>query len=467
MLLKLSKFFLYASVFCVLIVMTSAFFPFIGGKDYFFRLSVELALIFFVLWWAFEAANREVRGRFLEVVKTPIFIAVSFFVVAVMLSTIFAYDPHAAFWSNYERGEGAFQMLHYYVFFVLLAMFFKDRSSWRKLFGFSLIAAAGMVLYGLFANLGWANNFISPYQGGTVPLTWWGKLVEGRFEGSLGNPAYVAPYLLFAMFYAAYLWADGKFKNKLLAGVGYAALIATYLFFFVLSETRGAFIGLGVGVFAFLIYLAFSRAAWRKWLVPTFIVLAIAGGLLIHERNSVWLKKLPGGRLFDVALSDQTVQTRLWTWGSAIKGFEERPIFGWGLENFSNVFDKYFDPRHFVPGQNTETWFDRAHNIYFDYLVETGILGLVSYLGIYTAIFWQFFRKRSASESNASMSDSKHKQSVAGHGRSVMKNALLFSLLVAYLVQGLAIFDVLPMYINLFMVFAFSNYYLYGNEHHQ
>ena len=53
MFLKLSKFFLYASVFSVVVVMPSTFFPFIGGKYYFFRTAIELALISLMLWWAF------------------------------------------------------------------------------------------------------------------------------------------------------------------------------------------------------------------------------------------------------------------------------------------------------------------------------------------------------------------------------------------------------------------------------
>ncbi|MCL4437419.1 hypothetical protein M1513_00020 [Patescibacteria group bacterium] len=48
MFIKISKYCLYAALFSVLIVLPTTFFPFIGGKDYFFRVAVELALIF--LW---------------------------------------------------------------------------------------------------------------------------------------------------------------------------------------------------------------------------------------------------------------------------------------------------------------------------------------------------------------------------------------------------------------------------------
>src|SRR3989338_8350350 len=134
MLLKVSKILLHVSLLCVLVVMTTTFFPFIGGKDYFFRFSVELALIFAVLWWAFEAAPGACMRRFREMSRKPLFIAVSAFMLAFLLASIFANDPNAAFWSNYERGEGGFQMLHYYIFFALLVLLFDKKEDWLRFF---------------------------------------------------------------------------------------------------------------------------------------------------------------------------------------------------------------------------------------------------------------------------------------------------------------------------------------------
>ena len=127
MFLKLSKFFLYASVLSVLVVMTTTFFPFIGGKAYFFRVTIELSLIFTLFWWAFEAPVGEAWKRCKDMFQKPLFAAVSVFGLMFMLATLFALDKHAAFWSNYERGEGGFQMLHYYAFFFLLTFLFRER----------------------------------------------------------------------------------------------------------------------------------------------------------------------------------------------------------------------------------------------------------------------------------------------------------------------------------------------------
>ncbi len=447
MLLKLSRFFVYTAVFSVVVVLARTFFPFIGGKYYFFRICVELGIIFFALWWGFEASAGEVKKLFKPLLKNPLFILVSVFAIVFVLAALFADDPKVAFWSNYERGEGGFQMLHYYAFFLLLVLLFRDEQKWKTLFVYSLVAAALMIGYGLIAQLGSTGSitFISPY-GADPPPTFWGKLASARFQGSLGNPAYVAPYLMFAIFFALYLWL-APLTKKIWSwrGVGYIALALSFLFFFVLSQTRGALLGLGASLILYFLILALSRQNFRKPALLGLAIVLVAGGLLIANRNSGFVRALPGSRIFNISFGEQTVKTRLWTWGSAWRGFKDRPILGWGPENFSTVFDKHFDIRHYIPGQNSETWFDRAHGVLFDYLAETGILGLLAYIGIFAAFAWEFFKNG------------------LSNGRSPAAAALFPAILGGYLVQGLVLFDVLPIYLNIFIVLAMS-VYIFSHE---
>src|ERR1039458_4299147 len=94
---RIAKWYCYASVFCVLVVINSILFPFIGGKDYFFRWVVELGVIAFLLWWAFEAKEGEAERIVKAAFKKPIVRAVSIFVAACMLASIFGLDAHSAF----------------------------------------------------------------------------------------------------------------------------------------------------------------------------------------------------------------------------------------------------------------------------------------------------------------------------------------------------------------------------------
>ena len=452
MLLSFSKSFLYLSLFSVVVVMTSTFFPFIGGKYYLFRVAVEFSLICFLLWWAFEAGSEEdmkLRASLRRLFSSPLFLAVSAFVLTYLLASIFAYDPHAAFWSNYERGEGGFQMLHYYVFFVLLVLLLKRWSDWRMVFYLSLGAAVLMILYGVGAAMN-VPNLIGPSRGGDPTVSFWERLFSPRFQGSLGNPAYVAPYLMFSVFYALYLWFSSQWKKWWPPALFFGGLSVFFSLFFFLSQTRGAFLGIIAAALSFLLYLIFTLKKKKKWAVGLLLALIVLGGALFTFRNSPVIQTIPGSRVLHLGLGERTVQTRLWTWQSAWEGLKERPVFGWGPENFSTVFDKYFDPRHFVPGQNSETWFDRAHSVLFDYLAETGAVGLLTYASIFVIFFWGLFSLVRSRRGNVG------EQIVSGLAESPVLQALVIGILVGYLVQALVLFDVLPIYINLFLLLAFG-----------
>ncbi len=448
---RIAKWYLYVSVFAVVIVMDSIFFPFIGGKDWFFRAAIEFSLISGILWWAFEARDGEAKSLVRDVFKRPLVIAVSIFVLMVLLSSIFAYDFNAAFWSNYERGEGAFQILHYYAFFLLLVAFLKTEGEWKRILGCSLVAAGGMIGYGILANFG-TPTLIGAYANSTIPSGFWAKFFVGRFQGSLGNPAYVAPYLLFSIFFAGYLWISrGKAMiSRAARNWGYGILIALFLFFFYASQTRGAFLGLGAGIFVFLIYTSFSRhRTLRKvsWVVLA-LMIALAG-FVFSVRNAPWVTNIPGGRLLQISASDSSAQTRFWVWGEAWQGFLERPVLGWGPENFTTVYDKFFNPNFYTPGVPTETWFDRAHSVFFDYLVETGIAGFLAYLAIFIVFCVEFLKSHVRVR----------RQSGEVRAAHDIERGLFLAMPAAYLVQGVAIFDVLPMYVPLFLFLAFSTYY--------
>ena len=437
---KISKFFVYIALFSVVLVSTETLFPFIVTKYVFFRASVGLAFISFLLGWLFlgEKESKDFEREALGRLKSPLFIAVSLFVLIFIIAGVFGFNPSNSFWSNFERGEGGFQMVAFYVFFLLLSLLFKNKKDWQGLFIASIFSAVFMILYGLLSALG-VTGFIG------TSLDYIGQ----RFQGSLGNSAYVGTYLLFSLFYVFYILGNGfaKLKNRP-AKIILWVLVFLFLFIIWLTQTRGPFLGLGAGIAVFLFYLAIvgSRRI-RVVSLSIFLMLVVLTGLLYTVRLSPVMNELGLARFFNITFDNISTQSRFWTWGAAIDGFKERPILGWGPENFGRVFDKYFNTNHFIPNEASETWYDRAHNVFFDYLVETGLLGLVSYVGIFVIFYLQFFKY--------------HKRSAVNDSKLSVGNALLFAMPVAYLVQGVVIFDVLPIYINLFVFLAFANFKFY------
>ncbi|MEK7624343.1 MAG: O-antigen ligase family protein [Patescibacteria group bacterium] len=474
--LKLSKFFLYLAPFAAIIVSRSTLFPFIVGKYVFFRIAVDLALLSFVWAWARGETQKPIFNFSFSIFKNPLVIAVSVFTVIFLLAGFFGYDPATSFWSNFERGEGGLQIIHLFIFFILLALLFRDEKSWRKMLIIFLLAVVLAIAYGLLAYLQYidvkydeAGNIIS---GGSWYKTFQSfvgpdlKYAHVRFSGSLGNPAYLGTYVIFALFFTAILliktraypnpnrkpmFSFHKFrefmslKNWFLAGLSVLFLTALFL-----SKTRGAFLGLGIGIVVSLIYFIFNlpKGRLKNTTLIALVILTIAAGTALFYNS-----RSGGYRIFDINFSTQTFQTRLLLWGQSLRIFKERPIFGWGPENFSIALEKHYLPQF-------EVWYDRAHNVFFDYLTQTGILGLLSYLGIFATFYWQFFSKTRLNAKQKLLEANKQgkgKSPITNY-QSLIFNSLLFALPVAYLVQGIVLFEILPIYISLFVFLAFANY---------
>lgn len=413
---------LFMAVFGILIVSKSTLFPFIVGKYVFFRSMVSLAAVFYLI---LILSGRRFKSDRFSFLKNPLFIAVSIFVLMFFLAGVFGVDFKNSFWSNFERGEGIFAMFHYFLFMVMSLLFLERDKDWENLFKASIIAGILMSFYGF------AQKFDLPGVV-NVGIGW-----LGRMQGSLGNPAYVSAFALFASFYAVYLLSQEKNTWK---KIFYIFSLIVFGAGFIFAETKGAFIGLGLAFFVSLGYLLFKlpKGKLKNYSIAAAAFIVLCAGFLFIFRENDFVKKLPASRVLHLSWEERSAQTRLWTWGSAWRGFLERPVFGWGPENFSLAFDKYFDTRHFE-GINiqSETWFDRAHSVFFDYLAETGILGVISFLGIFVLTFWAVFK-------------------IKFH--NIFQKTFAMALPIAYLGQGLLLFDVLPIYINLFLFWGFLIY---------
>ena len=433
---KVSRFFLLTAILCVVIVTTSTLFPFIVGKYSWFRTSVDIALIFSLLGLAFQKDAKIFTDNVKKVFRSPIIWAVTIFVAVFLLAGFFGIDPHLSFWSNFERGEGGFQMFHLYVFFLLASILFREERDWQKAMKWFLAGGLLMALYGIAAGIK-IQGFIGPAFGDP----------GFRFQGSIGNPAYVATFAVFMIFYCLYLlFNQYRHKLKSAGAISLFVILGISIAAFLAAATRGAFVGLIAAAIVFLAYFAYSHKSWRKWTLAAGAVLIIFVISLVVFKNTGFVQGIPGSRIFDLSLTTQTLGDRMIIWRTAWDGFKDRPILGWGPENFLQVFDRYYQTELFTPTRGFGAWFDRAHSLIFDYLAETGVVGFLAFASIFFAFFWRFFRSQ------------RQNLATALNRRSSLEKSLILALPVAYLVQGLVLFDVLPIYINIFFFLSFSVY---------
>src|SRR3989344_359502 len=349
----------FALPFIVLYVANSMFFPFITGKNFAFRMLVEIAG---GAWLALALVNPAYRPR-----RSWLLWAFTAFVVLIAISDMSGTYPFKSFWSNYERMDGWVTLAHLFVYFLVTVSMLTTEKLWRYWWNTTLAVSVLVGGYGLLQLAGLAVI----NQGGV------------RLDSRLGNATYLAVYMLFHVFMAALLWsrAWAEKNERALYSWFYGSIIVLDTFILFFTATRGAILGLlGGALLSALLLIVLaprSRVAWRAGVV-ILVAIVLAGGFWM-AREQAWVQRIePLQRLANIK-SDGITVARIYNAQMAWQGFKERPILGWGQENYAAVFDNHYDPRMYAQ----EQWFDRTHNIVFDWLIAGGILGLLGYLSLY------------------------------------------------------------------------------------
>ncbi len=393
------------------------FFPFITGKNFAFRILVELLLGgWLVLAWR----DARYRSRF-----SWILAALSVFVGITAIADIFGEDIFRSFWSNFERMEGLVGILHFYAYFFVATSVLHTEKLWRRFFQTSLVASVFMATYSFFQLAG----VIIINQGGT------------RIDATLGNASYLAVYALFHIFIAIALLSREK-KNAYLRWVYGAIALLNFIILFN-TATRGVVLGFIGGAILSALLIAFFEKQWnllRKVSLGIIIFILLSVGTLFALRDETFVTDSDVlGRIASLTRIESVLKemqsSRFQIWNMAWQGFKEHPILGWGQENFNLVFNKYYDPRMYAQ----EPWFDRAHNIVLDKLIEGGIFGLLSYLSIFGAALYYLWRGKRNGEPFF----------------TVTEKALFTGLFAAYVFQNLFIFDQFISYFLFFSMLAF------------
>lgn len=357
------KILILATFFVPLVVIAGSFiFPFIVPKIIFFRSLIEIAIGSYVLLLIINWKEYKPDWN-------PLTVAVlAFYVVSFGLSTILGVDKYHSFWDNHERMLGLFTIVHYVAYYILLSKFFKNWTEWKWVMRIFLFAGSIVMFIGL---LQVGSPFMLLNQG------------SNRVASTLGNPIYVGGYGMFLSFLSALLFM--KDKNRIWRGV-YAFLLIFAGIGMFFSGTRGVMLGLFVGIGATLLIYAVALRDYAKTRIAigsALILLVAIVGILYANRQTVFVQNIPAvGRAINTSLSDVMGSPRWVAWEIAWQSFAQRPVFGWGPNNFFYAFNEHYNPKSLNYGYG-ETWFDNAHNIVMNTLAVQGGIGIISYLALF------------------------------------------------------------------------------------
>ena len=399
---------IFATPFIGLIVANIFFFPFITGKNFSFRIITE---VIFGLWAILALMNRAYRPQ-----KSLALILGGLFVVSIGISTALAENPTKAFWSNFERMEGYITVLHLAMYVLVLTSMMRTEELWRKFLLTSIGASVIVGIYSLFQLSGaFAIN-----QGGL------------RIDATFGNATYFAVYMLihaFLSLIALTHWSGNVRWKQLLFGGTF--LLQVILVFY--SATRGSILGVVGGLLLSGLIIAFSKGTSvlvRRTGIALLIAVILSTGGFFAIKDTAYVQNHDIlSRIASISLDAGA--TRFQIWGMALKGFEERPLFGWGQEGFNYVFNKYYYAGLYAQ----EPWFDRAHNVALDWLIAGGAFGAALYLSLYAVLLWYLWRP--------------------GNAFDAAERALFTGLLAGYAFHNVFVFDNLMSYLMFMIIFSY------------
>lgn len=397
------------SVFLLPLFFSKQFlFPFSAPKGLLFFLIIEILFILY-LWLSLKYEKYRFKAG-------PVFKAISIFFVISLLASIFGVDFSRSFWGNYERMGGIIALIHLLLFYIIIKGTYLKEKDWSKLFKFSLVVSVVVGIIGILAKLGFNFLGLNPIDGSTF-----------------GNSSLWGVYSLFHCFFALMLFfSEAKsVKKEILYLFSFVILFTSIM----LCQARAVCLSF-LGGMALIIILSLIFASSNEKLKNIGKILLIFSFLLLII--SVFSFFSSDGFLHQKFI-DLSTNSRFTVWDIAISGFLERPVLGWGMENFDLVFAKYFNPYLPMSEYGGEVWFDKAHNIVFDTLINSGIIGLLSYLFIFIISFYLLFK-------------------IYKKDKSFLVPGFMGVLLVSYFVQNLTVFDTITSYMLFFAVLAFIEF---------
>lgn len=229
-----------------------------------------------------------------------------------------------------------------------------------------------------------------------------GFILMGRYMrayGTLGQPnpyagylGYLAPVAAAIAVTTCGIWrrtGQARYLVTCIIGAGTTLALVAGIF---MSWSRGAWLGLAASLLT-----VFGLTSRRSAVIALVAVAALV--LVIAVAGIGWLPDSIEGRVQDLGsytgnldaahteITDEnfSVLERLAHWRAGRLMFETAPWFGVGIGNYSANYGQYALPYWYDP-------LGHAHNAFINFLAETGILGLGTFLSFWLASAWTLVR---------------------------------------------------------------------------
>lgn len=316
-----------------------------------------------------------------KILTSPISISVIAILIIQTISTLFSISPYTSFWGYYSRFHGGLLTTICYTIIYFASVRWLDTKSTQKIIKIAVVTAFLISLYAILEHFGIDKKF-------------WLQDVQSRVFSTLGQPNWLAAYLIPNIFLALYLAHTNKNGMSLFSHVIFTTLFIALLF----TKSRSGIIGFGLSFITYWLVLA-RQFSFEKIKSNLYVYTAIAIAAivivgtpfnrplarLITPTPPVTTAPSPTGTALETG-GTESGDIRKIVWTGAIELVKKYPLLGTGPETFAYT---YYWVRP-VAHNMTSEWdflYNKAHNEYLNIAATTGILGLLSYLAFHLSIF--------------------------------------------------------------------------------
>lgn len=221
------------------------------------------------------------------------------------------------------------------------------------------ICAAGILsaAYGIAQYFGW-----DPFQDSSTYRFGEGEYQIIRPPGPFGHSNYLAAFLLWPAMIGVGLWREERARGG--SRVWGAATVIPCIFAIVLCGSRGALIGLAVGV---ALLLPIARPSTRVLTAAAVIAIPIAA-MFYYSPAGGALR----ARVF-WASEDIAGGSRMLVWRDSLAMIAARPLVGYGPDTFGAAFPPFQSAE--LARAYPEFYHESPHNMFLDALTSEGIGG--------------------------------------------------------------------------------------------
>ncbi len=419
---KILNILLLASLCLPLLFTPATMFPWHFGKTMVFQIMVEAATLCYTI--SLLGGLRSVRR--LSLLDWSLVIFLLFSVVTALIGGSFGFS----WWGNQSRANGIFVFIHFAAWYALLSHEWRTKEDW--VLGCMIAVGVGLVV-----------SFTGFFPA-VLPGAWIG-VGGGRASGIVGNPAFLASYLVpvIAISFLGCLISVKQWQRYV-----FLAAVPVFVTAIIYTATRGAWLGLLAGSATALVVASLHLPRCRTKQVTLGLLTAgvLAAGTLwvLVATNSTLLAVVPRLKsLSAISFTSGTAATRLMAWHIAWEGIRLKPVTGYGWGNYGIVFNQFYNP-HFLRSGLSETVWDKPHNWVLELAVNGGVILVLSYLAIVAIAAYYVVRGRMVFLGEQPV-------------MTALVRAVLVGGLVACLVQGLFLFETSFSLWGWFFLLAFIN----------